>query len=270
MTVTTALVPFFRLLAPAGAVVAACGAQGAEAPEGGTVLDPRAFNLSLYAWLPGVDGTFSAGPFNNPVDASFIDITEKLRSFPLAFMGRFERHYKRLGPYVDGNYRDLDFEPRIDGGQQGFVEPVGYHGVRRSDRLFRPAASERINRWEEKAHSNTLELYAGGRTIWLDNQIEFRGAGSVSASKSLTSPLIGGRFRVEFSPERFVLGDGSDGGFGVDNTEFAGSILRMVGYRNTLLGVPASVEAGYKAPASERKPARTGWRANPSSRGSPR
>jgi hypothetical protein len=60
-------------------------------------------------WLPGVNGKFSAGPFDKSVDASFIDIAGKLRNFPLAFMGRFEAHYERLGFYLDGNYMDLDF-----------------------------------------------------------------------------------------------------------------------------------------------------------------
>jgi len=114
-------------------------------------------------------------------------------------------------------------------------------------RVFGPAASERIAHWDEKPRSNTLELYAGGRTLWVDNQVEFKGIGSASTSKNLTSPVIGARFTVQFSPKWFVLVDGNGGGFGVDNIDFAGSVLGLVGYRTTLFGVPTSLEAGYKA-----------------------
>jgi len=114
-------------------------------------------------------------------------------------------------------------------------------------RVFGPAASERIAHWDEKPQSNTLELYAGGRTLWVDNQVEFKGIGSASTSKNLTSPVIGARFTVQFSPKWFVLVDGNGGGFGVDNIDFAGSVLGLVGYRTTLFGVPTSLEAGYKA-----------------------
>ncbi|WP_156912768.1 hypothetical protein [Methylocaldum szegediense] len=52
---------------------------------------------------------------------------------------------------------------------------------------------------------------------------------------------------MEFSPEWFVLVDGNRGGFGVDDIDFARSILGLVGYRTTLFGMPASLEAGYRA-----------------------
>ena len=46
---------------------------------------------------------------------------------------------------------------------------------------------------------------------------------------------------------RLSLLDGNVGGFGVDNVNFTGSALGTVGYRTSLFGMPASVEAGYKA-----------------------
>jgi hypothetical protein len=247
MTVKTGFFLSFKPV-PLMAALAVISSFHGAAAESDAGQNPWAFNLTLYAWLPGVDGKFSAGPFNKSVDATFIDISEELRNFPLAFMGRLEAHYERLGFYLDGNYVGLDFEPRFDRGiSKGLSSQLGVMEYGAMYRVFGPAASECIAHWDEQPRSNTLELYAGGRTLWLDNQVEFRGIGSASASRSLTSPLIGARFTVQFSPKWFVLVDGNGGGFGVDNIDFAGSILGLVGYRTTLFGVPASLEAGYKA-----------------------
>jgi hypothetical protein len=238
----------FKSMAAAVALTAASSFPGAGAKESDISQKSWASNLSLYMWLPGVNGKFSAGPFDKSVDASFIDIAGKLRNFPLAFMGRFEAHYERLGFYLDGNYMDLDFKPRFDLGiSKGLSSQLGIMEYGAMYRLFGPAASERIARWSEKSRSNLLDLYAGGRTLWLDNQVEFRGIGSAAASKSFTTPVVGGRFTVEFTPEWFVLVDGNVGGFGVEDVSFAGSVLGLVGYRTMLFGVPTSVEAGYKA-----------------------
>jgi hypothetical protein len=240
--------PAFKSVAAAVVLTAASSFPGSGAMASDASPSPWAANLSLYMWLPGVNGDFSAGPFNKSVDASFIDIAGKLRNFPLAFMGRFEVHYERLGLYLDGNYMDLDFKPRFDQGiSKGLSSQLGIMEYGAMYRVFGPAASERIARWSEKPRSNLLDLYAGGRTFWLDNQIEFKGIGSAAASKSFTTPVVGGRFAVEFTPAWFVLVDGNVGGFGVDDVKFAASVLGTVGYRTTLFGMPASVEAGYKA-----------------------
>ncbi|MDD5319444.1 MAG: hypothetical protein PHD43_02295 [Methylococcales bacterium] len=116
MIVRTSFSPLFKALIFASALAATSSVHGAGATEGEGVKNPWAFTITLYSWMPGVVGKFSAGRFNKSVDTSFIDITEELRSFPLAFMGRLEAHYERLGLYLDGNYLDLNFEPRFDRG----------------------------------------------------------------------------------------------------------------------------------------------------------
>jgi hypothetical protein len=45
------------------------------------------FNLSSYLWLPGINGSVSAGQHNGSVDVSFIDIFNKSSRVPLGFMG---------------------------------------------------------------------------------------------------------------------------------------------------------------------------------------
>jgi hypothetical protein len=115
-----------------------------------------------------------------------------------------------------------------------------------SYRLFEPSASERVAHWDEKSPSNTLDIYAGGRTIWLGNEAEFARIGTVSNNKSISVPLVEGRIIVEFYPKWFAKINGSVGGFGVDNVSISGSALGIVGYRTRLFDVPASVAVGYK------------------------
>jgi hypothetical protein len=247
MTVNTRLSPFFKPLAFAVALATASIIHAAEAKEGRAVHDPWAFNLTLYMWFPGLDGNFSAGPLDDSISLSFIDIADKMSSFPMAFNGHFEAHYERLGFYLDGNYMGMDFEPHFDHISKGSSLELGIMDYGVSYRLFGSPASERIDRWEEKSGTNILDIYAGGRTIWLGTEVEFKGIGSSSGSSSFSVPLIGGRIDAEFLPKWFMLLDGNIGGFGADNVNLTWSALGAVGYRTTLFGVPSSVEAGYKA-----------------------
>ncbi len=248
MTVKNRFSPYFKPLALAVVLATAVRAHGAETAKGDAVQNPWAFNLSAYLWLPSVYGDFSAGPFNKSSDFSFGDIAGKMRNFPMAFNGHFDAHYERVGFYMDGNYLGADFRPVVDQGySKGLSLRMGIMEYGASYRLFGPSASERVAHWEEKSRSNILEIYAGGRTIWLGLEAEFSRLGAVSNNKSVTAPLVGSRIIVEFSPKWFASLDGSVGGFGVDNVNFMGSALGTVGYRTRLFGVPASVEVGYKA-----------------------
>jgi len=247
MILTPRFSSFFKSLALAVALATASNAHGAETTKEDAVQDPWAFNLSTYLWLPSVYGDFTAGPFNKSADPSFINIMQKQRNFPMAFNGHFEAHYERLGFYLDGNYFGLDFRPLLDQGySKGLSTRLGIMEYGASYRLFGSSASERIAHWDEKSNSNILDIYAGGRTIWLGNEAEFAGI-SASSNASVSVPLVGGRVIVDFSPKWYMTLDGSVGGFGVDNVSFSGSALGSVGYRSTLFDVPASVELGYKA-----------------------
>jgi len=246
MILKTGHFPYFKPLAFAVALATAASAHGAETAKGDAVQNPWAFNLSLYTWLPGVSGDFSVGPYSKSVDASFINIVGKLRNFPMAFNGHFEAHYEKLGFYLDGNYMSMDFKPRFDRVSSGLSMDMGIMDYGVMYRVFGPSASERVGNWSKKSNSNLLEIYAGGRSIWLGNQLDLIRGISVSGSKSFTAPIVGGKVLVEFSPHWFALVDGNVGGFGVDNVSFTGGALGTVGYRTSFFGVPSSVEAGYK------------------------
>ncbi|MGR9106275.1 MAG: hypothetical protein ACU843_05015 [Gammaproteobacteria bacterium] len=210
--------------------------------------NPWSLNLMLYMWLPGINGDFSAGRINRSVDENFIGIVDASHRFPLGFMGRGEVRYERLGLFVDGVWNDLDLKPKT--GPGGFASialktQLGIMDYGVMYRLFGPA--DRINRqtWAERSYR--LDLYVGARTIWLENTVVPQRLPSVTASKSFTVPLIGGRVLVDFSREWFIKIDGNAGGFGADTVDFTGGVLGSVGYRADLFEVPVSIELGYKA-----------------------
>jgi len=239
--------PIFKPLFLASILAAASDVHAAKSAEGDGIQDPWAFNLTMYMWFPGLDGNFSAGPLSDSFSLSFIDIADKMSSFPMAFNGHLEAHYERLGFYLDGNYMGMDFKPRFDRISKGSSMELGIMDYGVSYRLFGSSASEGVAHWDENSRSNILDIYAGGRTIWLGNEVDYIGIGSSTGSASFSAPVIGARLIAEFLPKWFLLLDGNAGGFGVDNVNFTGAALAAVGYRTSLFGVPTSVEAGYKA-----------------------
>jgi len=247
MFVNPRFFPYLKPLAVAAALAMAPNVHGSGTAESSAVHDPWAFNLTMYMWFPGVDGNFSAGPLGDSLSLSFIDIADKMSSFPMAFNGHFEAHYERLGFYLDGNYMGMDFEPHFDRVSKGSSMELGVMDYGVSYRLFGSQASEYVTQWEEKSRSNILDIYAGGRTIWLGTQVDIKNGDSASANTSSTAPVIGGRIVAEFLPKWFLLLDGNVGGFGADNVNLTWAALGAVGYRTSLFGVPSSVEAGYKA-----------------------
>lgn len=161
----------------------------------------------------------------------------------MAFNGHFDAYYERLGFYLDGTYFGLDFEPALDKGEsKGVSLRMGIMDYGVSYRVFGASAAERVSSWNDKASSPIFDIYTDGRTIWLGNKAE---CGRISASMdaSVTAPVIGGRVTVDITPKWYVSADG----FGVDNVSLTTSALGKVGYRTSFFGVPASVEAGYKA-----------------------
>lgn len=244
-TVPTRLSPMFLLLT----LLFGAQSQAEESSEGSN--SPWGFNLSLYTWMTGITGDFSVGPLSRSVDASFIDLAENSRRFPIGFMGRFEAHYERFGLYVDGNYMDLAIEPRFPTLSNGLDSELGLMDYGLMYRLVGPTADE-IPTLHGERRPNRLDVYAGARTLWLDNSVYLSGPGGrfsrrFSASQSFTSPQIGGRFIVDITRDFFMMADGNVGGFGADGVSFTGGILGLVGYRLSAFDVPLAIQAGYKA-----------------------
>ncbi|GAB6048064.1 hypothetical protein JCM19379_18920 [Methyloparacoccus murrellii] len=216
-----------------------------------TTDSPWGFNLSLYLWTAGIKGNMSAGPFSRDVNASFIDINSQSRRVPLGFMGRLEGHYDRFGLYLDGNYMDLALKPLRGNLGSGIDNSVGLLDYGAMYRIFGANAAD-TPAYKGKKRPNMLEVYVAGRTLWLENSVTLSAPFSqreanLSVSHAFTSPILGGRFLVDFTPEIFALVDANGGGFGVQSVTFTGSVMGLVGYRLMDLDMPLSIQAGYKA-----------------------
>ena len=226
-------------------------ARLANESAGPTTDSPWGFNLSLYTWITGVNGNFSAGPFSRSVDASFIDINNQSRRFPIGFMGRLEGNYDRFGLFLDGQYMDIALKPRFGNVASGIDSELGLMDYGAKYRIFGAIAAD-TPAYKDQRRPNMLEVYVAGRTLWLDNSVTLtapfsRREANLSTSHAFTSPILGGRFMVDFTPEIFMLVDANGGGFGVGSVDFTGGVLGLVGYRLMNLDVPISIQAGYKA-----------------------
>lgn len=219
--------------------------------------NPWSFNLTPYVWLTGVKGSYSVGPKSQSVDLNFIDIMDRVSNVPVAFMGHAAVHWERFGFFMEGVYSDLDFKGKS--GPRGVIgaglsSQLGIMDYGVMYRLAGPSPAEDVSR-TGKSLSNRLDVYVGGRTFWLTNTLDPKHLSSVSAGATLTAPLLGGRFAVEFGPDWFLMADGDVGGFGADQISFTGSVRGMVGYRFSLADVPTSVEFGYRALRVTTQPA---------------
>ncbi len=212
---------------------------------------PWGFNLSTYLWTPGINASISAAGHSGSADVNFIDIFNKSSRVPLGFMGRFEAHYDRFAFFVDGDYMNIQLKSVADRISDGIHSEMGIMDYGLMYRIFGAAASEGRS-YIGKKRPNILDVYAGARTLWLDNGVDLSGPfgqiqRSPSTSKAFTSPIIGGRVVVDFTSSWFMLADVNIGGFGAQSVEFTGGMMGLVGYRMTVLEHPAAVEIGYKA-----------------------
>jgi len=219
-------------------------------PSAPTTNSPWGFNLTAYLWTSGIKGNLTAGHFNRSIDSSFIDINNKSRRFPLGFMGRLEGHYDRFGIFLDGNYMDIAMKPILGNVGSGIDSAVGILDYGAKYRIFGAIAAD-TPAYKGQRRPNMLEVYVAGRTLWLDNSTSltapFTGRrANVSVSHAFTSPILGGRFMVDFTPEIFMLVDANGGGFGVGSVDFTGGVAGLVGYRLMDLDIPLSLQAGYK------------------------
>ncbi len=207
--------------------------------------NPWSFDLSLYLWLPSINASLSAGPLRASLNETVIDIWNDTKGVPLIGMGRFEAHYDRFGVALDANYFYLDFKPqRIAGADTDITTTLGLLDY---TALYRITGEPRgdLSAWAQKSTAPRVDLYAGGRTLWLKNDID-RPLLNPSSKDTLTSPIVGARALFDITPKWMFLIDGNAGGFNVQNVKFTGGAYGLLGYRTTIYNVPTTLMFGYK------------------------
>ncbi len=125
-------------------------------------------------------------------------------------MGRFGAHYDRLGAYVDAEYMYLSFKDQdIHGISTGLTTQLGLLDYAVMYRVVGQPGGD-SPAWLQKGGPPQVDLYAGGRTLWLKNTIE-PGSQSASSTATVTSPIVGARLSVGLTPKWALLFDGNIG-----------------------------------------------------------
>ncbi len=218
------------------------------APEAGTLdggSNPWRVNFNTWVWLLGVEGDIGVRGRTADVSADFGDILDASDSV-LAFSGRLEIGYGRLGVFVDGLYSKL-----------GADDQSGPLGIAEIDVEFEMTLIDfglmyRIAEWEPSgggagnAINASLDLYAGGRYTNIDVEFDPANLPSFGQSKDWVDPIVGAKIIFPFAERWHIMANGDIGGFGVES-DFTWSATAVLGYGFSIFDHPASVFFGYRA-----------------------
>ena len=207
----------FRIPAALSVVFCALATPLAQAQE------DSGYELWVYAWLSGVDGSVTTGPLETSVDASFSDILDAL---DFAFMAGIR---SEQGPWVwtlDVYTADLtnDFGRSVT--------------LNTEQDMLRATGGLRLE--------NGVELFFGARAVDIKNKVKIRLPDNTVRSRkvddSWVDPIIGVGYRGDLS-ERVELVTSADiGGFGIAS-DFSWSATAALRYRFSEL---FSVTGGYR------------------------
>jgi hypothetical protein len=207
---------------------------------------PWIFDVSLYAWLPGVTADMSTGLYSAHISESLIDTWKDTKSIPIVAMGRFEARYKQLGGYLDASYFNLNFKDQpVKGVETGLLMQMGLLEYA----LTYQIAGETVRdptKWTQSTVPPGFIAYGGARTIWMKQKIEPTGLPGGSTTDTLTSPLVGGRATFGISPRWSFMIDGNIGGFDVMNVNLAVQGMGVFAYHTKIYDLPAALLLGYK------------------------
>lgn len=218
------------------------------APEAGALdggSNPWRASFNSWVWMLGVEGDIGVRGRTADVSADFGDILEVSDSV-LAFSGRLEIGYGRLGVFVDGLYSKL-----------GADDQSGPLGIAEIDVEFEMALIDfglmyRIAEWEPtgggaaNSMNASLDLYAGGRYTNLEIELDPANLPTFDQSRDWLDPIVGAKVVLPFAERWHIMANGDVGGFGVES-DFTWSATAVLGYSFSLFDHPASVFFGYRA-----------------------
>jgi hypothetical protein len=185
---------------------------------------PFKYQITPYVWFSGLNGTLGARGRTADVDASLKDILDNL---DLAAMGSFEGRWNRWRVLVDTQYIKVSAVRGTPGpvftdvgvGAKTFIlDPELGYSVLRNDRA-------------------ELEVLGGVRYWHLKNELTLsRGSVEridVDHSRGWVDPIVGGRFRWDFSKSIYATARADIGwqAFGGVGMKFNDRLSGTVGYR---------------------------------------
>jgi hypothetical protein len=184
------------------------------------------FDITPYLWVAGYEGTFglpTAPSGTPPVHSSDPFLTHLSAAAMLAA----QVHYRDVGLLFDGAWVQLKTEGEAHAGGlfsgTEMKSDIAYGTLALSYRL-------------PQLGNLKTDLFAGARTWYISNQIEFRpgiAPGFTSeSSQTWSDPILGANLRYDLSKHWFATVLGDFGGFGV-GSDITWSVFGGVGYRFT-------------------------------------
>lgn len=201
------------------------------------------FNIAPYLWGAGLNGDVKVGGIEEEVDLNFIDI---VKDFAFGGMLYAEARKDRYGVFTnlffvrtkDDSSGTIDIDVKSDTAQiavGGFYRVLDWQ-------------------WGETEAGRPLKLavepLAGVRWSYLRVEIEFSGGATnlpqIDRSESFFDPIIGLRLGSGLSENWLTFVSADVGGFGV-GSDYSWNVQGYLGYRLTMLGIPAILNFGYRA-----------------------
>lgn len=192
--------------------------------------------IAPYLWMAGLNGDTAVFGFPEvEVDQSFSDI---LKALDIGAMAVTEIRYGRFGLFTDLIYAKVS-----DSSATPFGILADSAELTSQTLTFTAAPEFRI----VDGQRGSLDVMAGARLWWVDNDLSFSGGvlDGVSASDSETwvDPIIGAKGRFDLTSKVFVNGWAMAGGFGV-SSDFTWDLMGGLGYQ---FNRTFSAELGYRA-----------------------
>jgi opacity protein-like surface antigen len=214
---------FAALLAASSAVAAQEQDDGAA----GSTASPRwSVTITPYLWAAGLDGNTAASGVGSEIDTGYSFLS--LDNLDLTLAANLEARKGGWTVLVDGLY--VEFSDAFD-------RPTVDADAELTGRIFEFSATY------PAALIEGLELVFGVRYVALDSTVQIRPGPVGSAGESWLDPLVGARFKHDFSDRWSVSLRGDVGGFGVAS-ELTTNLSATFGYRMT---DAMTLRFGYRA-----------------------
>lgn len=195
-------------VAIAGALCLACGLSGRAIADEAPTAPELGGEVTIYGWLPGVDGAFSTDGRSRETSINSASVLEALQ---FAAMGNAAVHYGRFGTALDVVYANFSTDGTLSGPLASSVG-VGLDLTLVTGVLTYELLDHRRGR---------LAAMAGARVVSIDTDVSIRGGGPLglqgrdSFGKTFVDPIIG--FNGAYNLTDYLSFDtfADVGGFGV-------------------------------------------------------
>ncbi len=202
-------------------------------------------DLISWIWLMGVDGDIGARGRTADVSASFSDVLDSADSL-MALALRLEVGKGRWAGFFDGMWSEIGVEDLT--GPFGLAE----FDITMDMILIDFGAMYRVCEWAPGGNAaannlnGTIDLYAGGRYLSLEVELDPDGRPSRDAQSDIFDPIVGAKLVLPFAEHWHIMALGDVGGFGLES-DLTWQATGVLGYDFTIFDSPAELYFGYRA-----------------------